>query len=683
MQISLASKLGQTPRQSPAITRFQPDRSRAHQIYRWYMESRSAFARIRQTWPKWYRAYAGNALDEYDAAKLKAERRVDAQFSYITKTVNAVIGVDMGDRKEVRFQGVTTELLSKSLAEWNTNLVRYCFEKCDGHRKDSGVLLDQLVVGYGWGGVIVNNLEYPFTVDTVHVDPWEMWPDPNAKDDGLKDARYVIREWPMDIELAKVRWPKVPWDTYAYPDTDLVTSPFPRPVSADGYDDKESSDMNVASSFEKEGCVKVLECQYAVYEKYAVYTDPTSGLTNVVKAKVFNDMLRQREAANNSAGVPEQEPLSGVFFERKRIRQAWMILGYSDNMRLLDDQELPVDEFTYKCATGLPDKNPQTGRTTRFGLVKLGYDPQLWAGRSLSLILEILGRIAKGGVYLEDGAVENAEEFETEYAKPGAVITIKDFSKVHDRGVQNFPSALEQLRQMGTSAVNECMGVSSYTEGTATAERSEKLINNLQQHNVATLNPVLDQMAMYRMSTGILMAKVILATYTAESINRILGNPEVEGLTVQTDPATQEKMPVTDPQTGMPVTAGSLMLNQRLSDFQIQVDTGAASPTSRQAFLRVMTDTDLIGTIAQYAPDVLPKVLPLIFKYSDMPVETVAQIEATLNENLKQPDVNGELEKIMAMPPEAMQQIADALNQQLAAQQPQDEGSGDQGQQTQ
>lgn len=679
MQISLASKLGSSPSQAMAV-RDKP-RSKAVKFYEWYVQSRAHFAQARRNWPKWYRAYAGNALDAADAAKLKSEHRVDAQFSYITKTVNAIIGVDMGDRKEVRFEGVTTELLSRTLAEWNTNLVRYCFGKADGHRKDSGVLLDQLCTGYGWGGVFVNNLDYPFKVDTEHVDPWEMHPDPNAKDDGLKDARYVIREHQMDVELAKLRWPRVPWDYYAYPETDGAASPFPRQVSADGYEDEESSDMNIAGGYRKrDGCVRVLEIQYNTYEKWVVYEEPSTMATNVVRAKDFNAMLKERaQAVDPETGIPTQEPLTGVYFDRRRIRRAWMIVGYADNVRLLDDDELPVDEFTYKCATGLPDKNPSTGRTLRFGPVKLGYDPQLWAGRAFSLILEILGRIAKGGVYVNENAVDDMDDFEERYGQPGAVIQVKDFEGIKDRGVQNFPTALDMLRQIGVSGVNECMGVSTYTEGTATTERSEKLISNLQQHNVATLNPILDQMASYRMAMGVLMAKVIIATYTASAIDKILGNPKVEGLTLQTDPATGQ--PMVDEMTGQPMqmpTAGQLLKQQNLMEFQIQVDTGVASPTARQAFMRAMTDTDLIGTIAQYAPESFPKVLPLLIKFYDMPAEAMAKLSADLEAALAAPDVNAMLQKIMALPPDQMQMVSDTLNEQLAAQQPPPEEGAEQ-----
>lgn len=626
--------------------------------------SRAAFSSWRRDIRKYYKAYAADPLTDADKQALQDANRINAVFSYVTTTINAVVGVDQGDRKEVRFEGITKEIDDKSYADWLTKLVRYIYQRADGHRMDSAVLFDLLICGYGWSQVYIDSFVYPFQIKMEHVDPAEMYPDPDAKDDNLSDAKWIVREHSMDAEVARMRWPDVEWDWYEEQDMDPVSSPFPRQVSADGYEDEDSSAINEEGSiYRKDGCVRILEYQYYTYERWAVYTDPQTGMSNTVQAAEFERMLRyEREQVDPETGAFLGREISGTIFFRRRVRQAWVGIGGEGNSKLLDDQELPVDEFTYKCATGLRQKDTRKGRTTRFGLMKLAYDPQMWSARALSLILEVLGRMSKSGVIMEEGAVDDPEDFESRYATPGAVLVVKDgaLDRMRERNVGQWPNSLDMLFKMAQSAIADVSGISEYLKGTATGERSNVLVSNLQNQNIATLNPLLDQMQAYRMRVGFLLAKVAMSTLTDFAINRILGDPQIDGLTVQTDPASGELMPMTD-ELGQPVSAGKLLRQKDLLTYDVQVDTGQASPTARQAFWRMWVDTDLMGKIMQAAPDAVPDILPELVKYMPLPPEMAASLSSKFEDALKKPDLEKVFGMIQRMSPEEQQQIVQAL----------------------
>lgn len=627
-----------------------------------YNYSASAFGKWRKEAKQFYKAYATDPWPNAEKNRLEDAQRINAVFSFCTKIINAVIGQDQGDRKEVRFGGINEEPLSGFLGDMFTRLVRSIFQKSDGHRKDTAVYEDMLITGYGWGQVYIDNLRKNQQIRVNHIEAWEIYPDPDARDDGLEDAEYIIREHWMTPVMASLRWPDVDWERYGEPSQATTTAPFPRVVSADAYFDDDAADLNVQSRMtRRDGGIKILEYQRYVYERWAEYDDG-SGTKQMLPEKDYKAMLKEMASqVDPTTGAPISGPIEGIIRFRRMVRRAFVAFGYEGNHELLEDEQMDIDEFTYKCATALREKDMGAGRVVRFGLMKLAYDPQLWASRAISLMLEMLGRQSKGGVDIEEGAVKDQDDFEARYSTPGAVLWYNagalSQGKVRDRTVPNLPSGLNAMFGMAVDAISKTTNVGDYLTGAATSERSNVLISNLQNQQLAALNPFSDQMSGYRMRIGQLIAKVAQATMTAQAIDKILGNPMVEGITAQTDEASGEQQQI--------ASAGAILKENDVLELKVQVDTGTASPTARQAFWESLTDAGLMQQIMQQAPASVPKILPMFFRFSPLPTEIGETLAKDLEAALKQPKLEEEMGRYQRMKPEDQQQLIVAALQQM------------------
>lgn len=635
-----------------------------------YRYSRGLFAPHRRDWEMYYNAYATDPWDSSDRAKLEEEGRVNAVFSYTTKVINAVVGLNMSDRKEHRFEAATTQQKDVAVANWMTRLVRHVWQKGGGPRVDSQVLLDLLVTGYGWGNVYIDNTRRANRIRPQHIPVWEMFPDPDCSQPNMTDAKWICRLHTMDIDFARMQWPDANFDGVVTSTAPPVSSPFPRSVSADGYDDEASSDMNVeVDGALQDGTVRVLEYQRKVYERYVTFDQ--GGVTQSVPIAEFNRIKKAYlGAVDGDTGLPTGEPIQGIEEWRCQIKRAFILMG-TDEGEVLDDAILPVDTFTYQVATGLPQRHLRKGRTTYFGLMKLAYEPQLWSSRNLSLLLEIMGRTAKGGVYIEEDAVEDVEEFERQYAIPGGTIVLKPHTlrdeKIKDRQPGQLPTAFQMMAQMAQQAVQDATGVTDYTTGAETAERSNVLVNNLQQQTIATLNPLLDGHTVYQMGMGTLTLQVALAALSPAAIDRILGPQELEGVTVQTDPETGEPQPI--------ASAYQLLLEQDTQELGVQVDTGSASPVERQRLWSVLADQGLLQKMMELAPNEVREVLPDFFDLMPVAPEISGKIASKLRALLQSPTLEEVNNRLQQLSPEDQQQIFAMLQQQFA---PPPEEGGDQ-----
>lgn len=663
MKQSLISAMApQTPGQVPQQSAMKPTSLRsgvAREALERYNYSASAFAKWRSEMKQFFRAYATDPWPVAEKNKLEDEKRINAVFSLCTKIINTVVGQDLGDRKEARFAAINDDPESGFIADMFTRLTRIVFQKSDGHRVDSNVYQDMLICGYGWGSVYVDNTRRQQQIRVRQIEPWLVYPDPDATADCLSDGEYICVEHWLTESQCKMRWPGRDWSMAGDPAIRVALSQTPRVVSADAYFDADAADLNVQSRItRRENGVKVIEYQRYVYERWAEFDDG-SGESQFLPEAQYRAMIRRMQGEVDEEGQNLNDPVSGSIRFMRRVRRAFVVVGESGGGDLLEDEELELDEFTYKCATGLREKDPSAGRVYHFGLMKLAYDPQLWASRGISLMLEILGRQSKGGYLIEEEAVDDMNDFEQRSAIPGSNIIVKAgaMDKIRERPVQSLPAAYGDLFSMMVDAMGKTTNVGDFLTGAATSERSNVLISNLQNQQISALNSFTDQMSAYRMQIGQLLAKVIQATWTAPAMDKLLGNPMVEGITSQTDPATGEEQQI--------ASAGQILKQVDILDYRCQADTTSASPTSKQAFWEALTDAGLMGQIMEKAPQAVPEILPLFFEQSPLPTEIAQKISTKLRDALRQPQLEEEMGRYQRMAPEDQQQLLIQALQQM------------------
>ncbi|WP_281381010.1 portal protein, partial [Bartonella callosciuri] len=176
----------------------------------WYKEDIEHVNKWREHAREDFRFYNGDQWDEKDLAALKEQRRPVMTFNRIAPLVNAVVGSERNNKREVQFiprqigKALPSELLT-GVAEWFRDMAH-------AEYADSDAFQDAVICGMGWTDT---RLEYENNPDgepvITRLDPLKMVWDSAAVQPNLTDAQ---RMWYVDrkpLEVAKQMFPKAHW----------------------------------------------------------------------------------------------------------------------------------------------------------------------------------------------------------------------------------------------------------------------------------------------------------------------------------------------------------------------------------------------------------------------------------------------------------------------------------------
>jgi len=672
-----------------------------------YLRSKNAFSKQRETWRRYFRAYNNDPFDEGVKDAMAKTDRVLVSFNYCLSTINTLIGQDQADRKEARFEGVDGDFSDTFVGELLTDLVRHLYQKAKGHRKESDAQLDQLITGYGWMEVYMDSTSFPFSLKARHVNCFDMYVDPNYRESNCGDARYIIHSCAWTLEDAIARWPKHESDLRASVSAGSSNvGPFPKVARGDALGYGPGPSDTQYQSDDTDRSIEISEYQYRKLAPWVAFQDPATGEDKELPLEEFRKLHKDAAmvADPTTGGVAADAIGETVEFQREEIYSCWFA-GLEENFCLLLEgpKRLEDDLFTYRCATGYRARNEDTGTTFHFGLMSLIYEPQLWSAKTLSSIIDFLSIQSKGGGFYDPEALLNWADFQATASTPGKWHALAPGAnadvQIRPNPPMQWPSALEKLLDYAMSAPQRTANISDYDKGTAQSERSNVLISNLQQHSQMVLNPLMDPLSEMRVGVALLFAKYAQRYVPATIIDRILGAKKMEGITFnyQMDPQTgaQVEVPVMvpdpkapmDPMTGQPgmrpIRPSDLIKQADVTDFDVAIDLGSASVTSKQAFMQSMMQTDFAGKLAEMG--VLQRFLPLMVKnWPGIPANDAKKLSKELEEDAAamrvQQNAQTILQAIQVMPPEQQiavaQQIGALIQQTQQQQQPPADGGG-------
>ncbi len=176
----------------------------------WYKEDVEHVNKWREHAREDFRFYNGDQWNEADLAALKEQRRPVMTFNRIAPLVNAVVGSERNNKREVQFiprqigKALPSELLTGA-AEWFRDMAH-------AEYADSDAFQDAVICGMGWTDT---RLDYENSLDgepvITRLDPLKMVWDSAAVQPNLTDAQ---RMWYVDrkpLEVAKQMFPKSHW----------------------------------------------------------------------------------------------------------------------------------------------------------------------------------------------------------------------------------------------------------------------------------------------------------------------------------------------------------------------------------------------------------------------------------------------------------------------------------------
>lgn len=432
-----------------------------------------------------YAFKAGHQWTEEEKSALLERKRVPIVFNRVEVIVGSVAGSEINNRTEVRFipreigDAKPNEILSAG-AEWFR-------DEGNAEDEESQAFEDMLICGVGFTETL---LDYTSDSDgaprVVRVDPLEMFWDCHAHRKGLQDASRVgrVRQIPLDEAL----------EMFPGHDAEAIDATW---IAQDRGDDQPhtvlpgdqyKSGRKGTEDGGSPDTVTVVQMQYRVTVRAVEYVDPTSG------------QRKEMDAADWSRLESQGLPMDAVP-HRKVTRRVWKQAFLGARSILLENQPCK-DAPTFQAMTGNRDRKEKRF----YGLLRGMMDPQKFANKWLSQTLHIINSNAKGGIVLEESAVEDRAAFEISWAASDAVTFVRDGAisggRFQPKPSTQMPAALMQLTEFAIGSIRDVSGVSLELMGMREATQAGVLEYQRRQASMTTLAGYFDALRFYRKRQG-------------------------------------------------------------------------------------------------------------------------------------------------------------------------------------
>lgn len=434
-------------------------------------------------------------LDQWtpeDRAKLEEIDRIAPVFNEMGPIIDAVVGAEIMDRQEVQYfprtpgASAVNELFSKG-ADW----IR---DRCNADQEETEAFRDAFICGMGWTHTRMDyDVDPQGQIFVERVDPLEMAIDPSGQKANGENARFLRRLKPMDRVTFEEEFPdEAPGGGPADSRRSFsVNDPRHR---YEGDDDSDAGD---------EDLVYVAEYQWFENRTVFVVEDPQDGELVDVDPALFEE-LREKSRA---LGVELQH----VRQKRRVYYRAFVVGSTILNLdpETGDAEVMEEKAFTYKLITGKRDRNKKCW----FGLARPMEDPQRWANQFMSQLLAILAASTKGGMMLETDAVEDIQQFEKSWAKPGANTYFRPGALATGAAAPKpttpYPAGLERLVGLAQEAIRKTTGVNPEMLGLVNREQAGVLEHQRKQAAYGILASFFDSFRRYRRDHGNLLLTFI------------------------------------------------------------------------------------------------------------------------------------------------------------------------------
>jgi hypothetical protein len=430
-QIRLLSKMG--PREKFRILKshFWADQESSSQ---WRTNANEAFGFV-----------AGEQLSTEDKALLDAQQRPHIVFNRVQTILKAVAGMQINGRSEIKFLPRNND--DTEVNEVLSAASKWMADGCDAEDEESAAFQDCCVCGMGWVETRFTYDDDPFGMYVEeNTDPREMYWDRTARKKNLVDSRRMtrVRKMPLSDAMQMFRGKT----RYQIDATWANGSDIDRanPKSIEEKRIRDGDDSYIEHDDKNE--VTLVCTEWWEREPYWRVADPT---TNSLM-----DLTDEEHTKLKSRFGMLGMDLKSVQMTRKKYYRAWLGNEY------LGGGAAPCgDRFSWACITGEYDKM----KREFYGLVRVMKDPQMWANKFMSQIMQIMNATAKGGIMAEMSAFEDMEEAEETYAMPESITWMADGAlsgqkpKIMPKPGQGDASAYVNLLQLAISSIKDVTGI--------------------------------------------------------------------------------------------------------------------------------------------------------------------------------------------------------------------------------
>lgn len=540
----------------------------------WYKADFNAASKWRQEAREDFNFYNGLQWSDEVIAQLKEQSRPVMTFNRIAPLVNAVVGAERNNKRQVQF--VPRKIGVAKPCDILTGAAEWFRQVSFAEYADSDAFKNCIICGMGWTDTRLSFDNNPNGDPFVrNLDPFKMLWDCNATQMNLADAK---RLWYVDrrtLDEAKELFPNVDVaDLHASwaQDSSYLTE-------SRGYEESESH-------FDIENNVKMVtlvEARWIEREKYYKVADENSNDFIDITASEFEKLKNVYEG-----------PINVIQCERDVTKRAYL------GKKLLSEPDTPLvprGQLGWECITGyFNEKDRQF-----YGIVRATKDPQRWANKYFSQVMHILNSQSKGGIMAERGAFDDEFEATQSWAKSDTITFLKtgaiSGNRIQPKPAASFPAGFFTLFNEAKEAIAQVTGLSPEFIGTREVNQAGVLEAQRRQSSLNLLASLFDALRLYRHRQGKIILYLLQHYLSDGRIIRITGDD-----TIRYQPMVRED--IVD------------------VEYDIIVDDAPTSPNEKERTFGIVTQ--LLPMLQNF---ITPDILFDLLKYSPLPVSLIDRIQ--------------------------------------------------------
>lgn len=482
-------------------------------VHKWRKEARECF-----------NIYANRQWSKEDEQALKDDDRVPVSFNEVAPMVNAVIGSEINNRREVRYfpreQGdaIANQLLSEA-AEWFR-------DQTAAEDEESSAFKHTVISGMGWTDTRLDFDDNPDGDPRIEcINCLEMGWDACAVKDNLTDARRMWRVRHVSYEDAVA--------LTGIKDKSLLNAGWVKDQGDSDARDQDEEDLYLEDDDDELGNLYE-EKKFCIVEIRWMEREP------FWRGVDLENPQEMREYSEEEAKILEERGLPVVRQQRKVVRRAFIgkeVLGKPDNPMVPPGTGL----FGWGCITGYRDEI----ENQFYGVVRAALDPQRWSNKFFSQVMYLLNSQAKGGVMFEKGAILDIDEFEASWARSDAATEVKsgalEKGLIQPKPVAQFPAGFFTLFQETREAISNVTGLSKEFIGTREVDQAGVLEYQRRQSSLNILAGLFNSLRRYRKQQGRVLLYLIQEHLADNRLVRIVGDGKAQYVPLTKDAVADKK----------------------------------------------------------------------------------------------------------------------------------------------
>jgi len=468
-------------------------------------------------------------------------KRAMVNFNKVQSNVDAVVGFMAQNRRQAKYVARTQDQNQAVYSKYMNALKDFHRERTNADHLETDQDSDMLVAGYG---AIETDLSYIVgnaasspngDIIKVKLDPMKVGWDPNARAKNLIDAAWVYYYDDYDLDQAL--------DLFQG-STEEDFQPVGDEESGDqGYEynpwggkyDKIKRIDNVEWSAKEQNMVRVYNHQWFEYETFYKAENPIYAAEELIDAQFIALKLKTIAASIKDNG-PDKVPVQDSFafdpmaeqlvFDEKTKGQLMAALGdvlepvsfkrkvyktcvYSGEHEFTCFKSVSQSGFSVKFKTGTFS---QTNKIW-YGMVNSMMQPQKYYNKALTELMFTIAANSKGGVMVEEDAVEDISDFESKWAKTDAVIKVRSGAIAGNKIMQKtqgaLPTGLENIITLSDAAISQAGVDPSFLGNPNDMEESGILYKRRIRQVISKMAKYFDSITMFQKESARLDADLI------------------------------------------------------------------------------------------------------------------------------------------------------------------------------